>query len=206
MLIPHLQQKHTHRRGKKSPLICWAFFLGHYRQSSNVCNTVLVRASREYKRGFETNPFAVGFAQIRALASKPQRISAVHRRKKAQSRLINCSLSVTVFCSAQFSGKIWELNVEAKRIPTALLPTHWNASKPHPAKGWACSPQPLLATGSQESLRTPKHYLEVLPGLSHPLHRWQRLTVATATLVYLHSMNGQEGKNFPPFHLYFTHY
>lgn len=134
-LIPHLQQKHTHRRGRKSPLICWAFFLSHYRQSSNVCNTVLVRATKEYKRGFETNPFAVSFAQIRALDSKPECIYAVHRRcrgrhhKKAQSRLINCSLSVTVFRSAQFSGKIWELNVEAKRIPTALLPAHWNASK-----------------------------------------------------------------------------
>lgn len=134
---------------KKSSLICWAFFLSHYRQSSNVCNTVLVRASKEYKRGFETSPFAASFAQIRALDSKPKCIYAVHRRcwdrhhKKAQSRLINCSLSVTVFRSAQFSGKIWELNVEAKRIPSALLPTHWN-KKPglHPAKRWACSPQP----------------------------------------------------------------
>lgn len=137
VLITHFQQTHfTHTGGggvgKAGPIICWALFLSHYRQSSNVCNAVLVRATKEHKRGFETSPFAVSFTQIRALDSKPKWIYVVHRRyrgwhqKKAQSHLINCSLSGTVFCSAQFSGKIWEFNVEAKRIPTL---THWNAAK-----------------------------------------------------------------------------
>lgn len=211
MLIPHLQQKHTHRRGKKSPLICWAFFPSHYRQSSNVCNTLLVCATKEYKRGFETSPFAVSFAQIRARDSKPECIYAVHRRcrgrhhKKAQSGLINCSLSATVFRFAQFSGKIWELNVEAKRIPTVLLPTHWNASKAR-APSWKTlsfltpaqwRAQPRLATGSQESLWTPKQYLEVLLGHSHPLQGWGRLIAAQAALVFSSLWTARKGETSP---------
>lgn len=164
------------------------------------------------------SPFAGSFAQIRALDSKPESIYAVHRHcqgrhhKKAQSCLINCSLSVTVFCYAQFSGKIWELNVEAKTIPTVLLPTHWNASK---ARAPSCKmlsfltpaqwrAQPLLATGSQESLWTPKHYLEVLLGHSHPLHRWGRLTAAQATLVFSALWTVRKGETSPLSPLFHT--
>lgn len=207
MLIPHLQQKHTHRRGKKSPLICWAFFLSHYRQSSNVCNTVLVRATKEYKRGFEMGPFAVSFAQIRALDSEPECIYAVHRHcrgrhhKKAQSHLMNCSLSVTVFRSAQVSGKIWELNMEAKRISPALLPTHRNAWK---GRAPSCKMLSLLAPATF-SYRLPGVPLdtEAVPGRAaeaQPSSAWMvEARCCTGHTCVLHPRISQEGRNFPPF-------
>lgn len=164
------------------------------------------------------SPFAVSFTQIRALDSKPECIYAVHRRcrgqhqKAAQSCLINCSLSGTVFCSAQFSGKIWELNVEAKRIHTALTPTHWNAAK---ARALSCKTLSLLPQPSK-GLSQPSRYRLTRVPLDADSSAWMRCwsTAVLSTddcLVEAHSctgcicdlypMNIQEGKNFPLFTL-----